>query len=232
LVSGFLPEENVMMQHVMRASIAALILAALPGAVAAQVRGLPVYNPGVPSGIGIYGDVGFPNATAGDGTTLALTGRAGFGPLGVTATIGTFNPAGPSDSRTVLGATGNVRVFGGGLVPIAVTVQGGYGRLNLGTGTTTTDKEERFPLGVGVAVTLPTPVVSLKPWLAPRLDIVRTTVGGTSSTGSNFGLSGGLEVNTLTGLGVHASYDYVRSNGQGAGIFGIGLHAGLKIPGL
>ena len=41
----------------------AAALAAVPAA--AQVPGLPVYNQGVPRGIGLYGDVGFPNDVAG-----------------------------------------------------------------------------------------------------------------------------------------------------------------------
>ena len=36
----------------------------------AQVRGIPVYNAGVPRGIGVYGDVGFPNDEAGGGHRL------------------------------------------------------------------------------------------------------------------------------------------------------------------
>ena len=49
---------------------------------AAQVLGIPVYNSGIARGVGLYGDVGFPNAAAGKGTAFGLTGRAGFGPLG------------------------------------------------------------------------------------------------------------------------------------------------------
>lgn len=217
-----------------RAFVAAAALLAFAGTVSAQVRGLPVYNPGVPSGIGIYGDVGFPNAAAGDGTTYAVSGRAGFGPLGVTATVGIFNPAGPADSRTVLGATGNVRVFGGGLVPVSVTLQGGYGYVKLVDGPTAADDvtEQRFPVGLGIAVNVPTPVVSIKPWIAPRVDVVRAKVGTVSDTDAKFGASGGVEINSLTGLGLQLSYDWVKADGGNRGVFGIGLHAGLRIPGL
>ena len=54
---------------------AALAFGAVP--VEAQVPGIPVYNAGVPRGIGVYGDVGFPNDDAGGGTAYAVTGRAG-----------------------------------------------------------------------------------------------------------------------------------------------------------
>ena len=45
------------------------LVAGVPHA-AAQVRGIPVYNSGVPRGIAIYGDVGFSNANAGKGTAF------------------------------------------------------------------------------------------------------------------------------------------------------------------
>ena len=60
----------------------------------AQVRGIPVNNSGVASGIALYGDVGFPDEQAGKGTAYALTGRAGFGAFGATAMISTFDPEG------------------------------------------------------------------------------------------------------------------------------------------
>lgn len=215
---------------------ALVLLLAAPAA--AQVRGLPVYNPGVPSGIGLYGDVGFANENAGKATTLGVTARAGFGPLGVTATVGRWNPAAAgADTRTVVGGTGNLRLFGGGILPVSLTLQGGYARLTLpGAGAGTGGREERIPVGLGLAVSVPSPVVTIKPWIAPRLDVVRARVGtGTlavTETETNFGASGGIEVNTITGFGLHVAYDYVRVNGANAGTFGVGLHAGIKIPGL
>lgn len=223
----------------MRLRFSGLALALLLAApAAAQVRGLPVYNPGVPSGIGIYGDVGFANANAGEATTLGVTARGGFGPLGVTATVGRWNPdAAGVDTRTVVGGTGNLRIFGGGILPVSLTLQGGYARLSVpGSGTGSSLREERIPVGLGLAVSVPSPVVTIKPWIAPRLDIVRTRLtGGTlnvTDTETNFGASGGVEVNTITGFGLHVAYDYIRVNGVNAGTFGVGLHAGIKIPGL
>jgi hypothetical protein len=81
-----------MNQAVLRAvALAAALTGVAPSAVA-QVRGIPVYNVGVPRGIGIYGDVGFPNDEAGGGTAYALTGRAGFGVFGATAILSSYNP--------------------------------------------------------------------------------------------------------------------------------------------
>jgi hypothetical protein len=222
-----------MKQAVLGAVIAAAVLAGGAASVEAQVRGIPVYNPGVPRGIGLYGDVGFPNDKAGGGTAYAVTGRAGFGPLGATAMLSTYNPDGPTDSDVSVGATLNYRVFGGPLVPLAVTLQGGIGYAKPETLPDLDLTELRFPVGVGFALTIPNPVLAIKPWLAPRLDIVRRSADGLDGeTDSEFGLSGGIELNTLGGFGLHATYDAIFADGGTPGVFGLGAHYTFRVPGL
>jgi hypothetical protein len=209
----------------------AAALAAVPAV--AQVPGLPVYNQGVPRGIGLYGDVGFPNNTAGGGTAYGVTGRAGFGFVGVTAIVSTYNPDGPVGSHTSVGATGNLRLFGGPLVPLTVTLQAGAGYSKIDDA-----KDYRFPIGLGFALTIPNPVLAIRPWLAPRIDIARTEVPGTGgvpdvyNTDTNFGLSGGVELNLLNGLGLHAAYDRVFGNGSDPSVFGVGAHYNFRVSGL
>jgi hypothetical protein len=213
-----------------------LLLAAMlsPEIAAAQVHGIPVYNSGIPTGIGVYADIGFPNTDAGKGRSLALSGRAGFGPFGATAILSTFNPEGPSDSELSVGGTLNYKLFGGPLIPLAVTLQAGIGYskpegsfLPGVPGDTEVD-EFRFPVGVGLALTIPNPALAIKPWIAPRLDIVRAE----SDTETNFGIGAGLELNTLSGFGVHAAYDRVFIDGGDPGVFGIGAHYTFRVPGL
>lgn len=198
-----------------------------------QVRGIPVYNSGVSTGIAIYGDVGFPNQDAGKGTAFAVTGRAGFGPLGATAILSTFNPDGPGGSDVSVGATLNYKVFGGPLIPLSVILQGGIGYSKPDTGLLPgNDTELRFPVGLGFALTIPNPALAIRPWIAPRVDMVRTSGGGTSNTETNFGLGGGLELNLLNGFGLHAAYDRVFTDGGDPSVFGIGAHYAFRIPGL
>jgi hypothetical protein len=215
------------------ASAGLVFTLAVPSA-GAQVNGIPVYNSGVPTGIAIYGDIGFPNEDAGKGTALAVSGRAGFGPLGVTAILSTFNPDGPGDSELSVGGTLNYKIFGGPLVPLAVTLQGGIGYSTPDTGILPNDEvsELRFPVGVGFTLTIPNPALAIKPWIAPRLDIVRRSAGGVSDTDSNFGIGGGLELNLLSGLGLHAAYDRVFADGGDPSVFGLGAHYAFRIPGL
>jgi hypothetical protein len=209
------------------------LVAGVPHAVA-QVQGIPVYNSGVPRGIAIYGDLGFSNENAGKGTAFGVSGRAGFGPLGATAILSTFNPDGPGSSDVAVGATVNYKIFGGPLVPLSVTLQGGIGyskpESGLLPGTDVT--ELHFPIGLGFALTIPNPALAIRPWIAPRLDIVRASVSGTSDSETNFGISSGLELNLLTGFGVHAAYDRVFAEGGDPSVFGVGAHYAFRIPGL
>lgn len=216
-------------------ALASLILCPMVGrqTAEAQVRGIPVYNNGIPTGIAIYGDVGFPDQEAGKGTAFAVSGRAGFGPFGATAMLSTFNPDGAGDNDLSVGATLNYKIFGGPLIPLSVTLQGGIGYSKPDLGLLPGDENElRFPVGLGFALTIPNPALAIQPWIAPRLDIIRVSGGGLSDTETSFGLGGGVELNLLNGFGVHAAYDRVFMDGGDPSVFGLGAHYAFRIPGL
>jgi hypothetical protein len=200
----------------------------------AQVRGIPIYNSGVATGIALYGDIGFPDEEAGKGTAFAISGRAGFGPFGATAILSTFNPDGPGENDLSVGATLNYKVFGGPLIPLSVTLQGGigYSKPDVGLLPGSEVNEYRFPVGLGFALTIPNPALAIRPWIAPRLDIVRSSAGGASETQTNFGLGGGLELNLLNGFGLHAAYDRVFTDRGDPSVFGLGAHFAFGVPGL
>ncbi|HEU5170742.1 MAG TPA: outer membrane beta-barrel protein [Gemmatimonadales bacterium] len=217
--------------------LALLVLVGLAGAAApasAQVHGLPVYNSGIPTGLGIYGDVAFPNDNAGGGTTFGGTARLGLGPFGVTGTVAYLDGEDSSENLTGVGGTLNYKFFGGPLVPLAATLQAGAGYVKFDSDF----REYRFPVGVGLALTIPNPVLAIKPWLAPRLDIVRRSppdtgpLAGDAETDTNFGLSGGVELNLLSGLGLHAAYDRVFVETDDPSVFAVGLHYTFRVPGL
>ena len=222
------------MRYTVRAiTVLALALGASPAR--AQNPGLPVYNMGVPRGIALYGDVGFPNDEAGGGTVFGVTGRGGFGPLGVTATLSSFDQDGPGGSDVSVGGTLNYKLLGGPLVPLSVTLQGGVSYLKLSEGflPDVETSAYRFPIGVGFALVIPNPVLSIHPWLAPRVDISYQKAGDASNTETNFGLSGGLELNLLNGFGIHAAYDRIFAKDVAdPATFGIGAHYAFRVPGL
>jgi hypothetical protein len=230
----------------MRDTVRAVVILALAfGAapLAAQNPGLPVYNLGVPRGLGLYGDLGFPNDAGGKGTAYGLTGRAGFGDIGVTATLSADNPKGDAGSDVAVGGTLNYRLLGGPLVPLSVTLQVGASYSKPGDNTLVlpgpgglSGQEHdlyHFPIGIGFALVIPNPVLAIRPWLAPRVDIVHTKASGISDTQTNFGLSGGLEFNLLNGFGIQAAYDRVfAKDAADPGTFGVGAHYTFRVPGL
>jgi hypothetical protein len=221
------------MRHIVRALVV-LALASGASPVRAQNPGLPVYNFGVPRGIAVYGDLGFPNAAARKGTAYGVTGRAGFGPIGVTATLSALNPKGPAGGDVSVGGTLNYKLIGGPLVPLSVTLQGGVSYAKPGEGFLPGQEitAYHFPVGVGFALVIPNPVLSIRPWLAPRVDIAYQKAGGVSITDTNFGLSGGLEFNLLNGFGIHAAYDRVFVDDADPATFGVGAHYTFRVPGL
>ncbi len=210
-----------------RLALAAMMMSL--SAAAAQAIGLPVINSGIPSGIGVAGDVGFADNAYGAGTGYGLTGEIGFGRLGFTATLGKFDPDGSTSSHDTWGATGNLKLFGGGLSPLSITAQAGYGHGELASTTV-----NHYPLGLGVALTIPIPVFTMKPWVAPRYDILHLDASGTTSgtTYSDFGISGGIDFSFLMGLGFRVSYDWVDRNQTYPSIWGVGARWLFRVPGL
>ncbi|HQR18388.1 MAG TPA: hypothetical protein PK948_08445 [Gemmatimonadales bacterium] len=199
-----------------RLAVAAVfLLVARP--LAAQVPRLPVFNNGVPRGIFVAGDVGFPNDAAGGGETYAATGGIGLGMLGFTATVGSTAPT-VGGSAGVLGGTANLRVIGGPLVPFFVNLQAGVGYADFDGAKTT-----HVPVGVGVGLTIPLPVFGLKPWFAPRWDYTSvSTGGGGSSDESVFGYSAGLDIAFIFGLGLRTAYDNVNLPGENPSTWSLG----------
>jgi hypothetical protein len=202
---------------------------------AGQVLGLPVDNAGVVSGLGLSLDGGLSNDAAGGGHAFGATAALGFGPFGVTARLSRYSPD-LVDPLWSAGATVNYKVFGGPLVPIAATLQAGAGYSTPDFAcvppTACDVSQWRFPVGLGIALTIPNPALAIKPWIAPRVDIVRTSDAGVSSTETDFGVSGGVQLNLLTGLGLHATYDLMMADPENRGVFGAGLHYNFRIPGL
>lgn len=209
--------------------ITSLLGAGLTAPGAAQVTGLPVHNSGISSGLSIGGEIGFPNAAYGKGTAFGGRAALGLGPFGVSALVSSYNPKGPGASQTGLGGYLNLKVFGGPLIPLSVTLQGGAEYLkNSGI------KYLHAPIGLGIALKIPNPALAIKPWIAPRVDVSRASGSGLSTkTTTKFGISGGIDFSLLGGLGFGLAYDrYSPGNGVHPTVMSAGLNYTLKIPGL
>ena len=201
------------------------VLLASPAA--AQWLGMPVWNnPKGGTGITISGDYGKPDNNSGGGSAFGARGSLGLGNLNLTLGLATYKPSGATSSLTSIGGQVGFRVIGGSLIPIAVNLQGGAGKVSCSgcSGTTLADA------AVGISVNLPTPGLNIEPYISPGLRYSK--VSGVSGN-SNFGFALGVNVG-LGMLGFHAAYDYTKikaSLGGGhASTIGIGAHIALKAP--
>lgn len=208
--------------------LASLIGAGVASRGAAQITGVPVHNSGISSGLSIGGEVGFPNADYGKGTAYAGRAAVGLGPFGISALVSSYNPKGPIGSQTAVGGYLNLKVFGGPLIPLSVTLQGGVEYLkNSG------NKLLHAPIGLGIALKIPNPALAIKPWIAPRIDVTRVSGVLPTKTTTKFGISGGIDFSLLGGLGFSAAYDrYSPGAGLHPSVFSAGVNYTLKIPGL
>ncbi len=194
----------------------------VPGLLAAQVRGVPVVNNGFSSGVSIAAEVGFANTAAGGGTAVAAHSAFGVGPLGLTASVSRSVPD-VGKAIWAQGGAATFRIFGGPLVPFRVTAQAGAAVWDLGPET----RQVHVPLSLGLSATLPNPAFAIRPWLAPRFDLVRSTVNSVGSSETNFAMSGGIELGFINGLRIRAAYDRIfRGDHPGILAFGLGYSFG------
>jgi len=194
---------------------------------AAQWAGMPVWNsPKGGTGITISGDYARPNADAGKGNAFGARGTVGLGSLSVTAGFASWKPSGAGAvSAKSVGGDAAFRVIGGTLLPINVNLLVGGARTTASgfPGLTT------LVAGGGVSVSLPTPGISIEPYLS--LTDRWNKVSGVSGTNSNFGWTLGANLGFGGVFGAHFAYDSQKITGGGtAGIIGIGAHVALKVP--
>lgn len=196
----------------------------------AQDAALPVRNGGVPQGISLGVDLGFGrlkrSGSAGDDRSRAIAGSGslGFGPLGITigASRVTVDPAmGSSLTSSVVTGAAQFTVFGGPLVPLKIMWQAGADRALTGA----SGSPWRGWGGIGAALNIPATVVSIKPWIAPRVDYIgnRQVSGGRLKAA----LSAGIDLGLLNGWGVRAGYDS-RLGWSGGGPAASGVSIGVS----
>ena len=203
--------------------MAVLVVSAATPATA-QLAGLPVWNsPKGGTGITISGDYGRPNADLGKGNAFGARGTVGVGSLSLTAGFASWNPSGLPPTAKSVGGDAAFRVIGGSLLPINVNLLVGGARTTASgvAGVTT------LVAGAGVSVDLPTPGVSVEPYLSlanrwhkPSGGKTDSNIGWTIGANLGFGM-----------MGAHIAYDSEsQGNGVTGGIIGLGLHLSLKVP--
>lgn len=226
----------------------ALASVIVPGVAAGQVQDLPVFNNafGV-TGIRFDGHVAFPRtAGAGDGSLIGGSVAAGFGPVTLRATAAFRNlsaddPLASADEKfPVFGASVAYRVFGGGVWPFAINVQGGVGFENQDEGAIVGDPSViRYVGNVGVAFRPVVPGITIQPWISGGIRVMNFDLDG-ADTSTNFGLSGGVDLTLPSGFGFHVALDReTRDLPVGLGLVDLdrtvttvafGMHWGFHLP--
>jgi hypothetical protein len=91
--------------------------------------------------------------------------------------------------------------------------------------------EGRVPLGADFAFVLPTPIVTLAPWVAPRIQYTGGSGPTAAARGTHAAFATGVELELPNGLGFRLAYDRVLLTGDDEATFGIGLSYSFQ-PGL
>ncbi len=211
-----------------------VLLAVLAGVVvstpaSAQWLGMPVWNsPKGGTGITISGDYGKPNSNWGSGDALGARGSIGIGNLTATIGFASWNRPDTVPTYKSVGGSAAFRVIGGSLLPINVNLLVGGSR-STGSGL---PNLTNIVAGGGVSLTLPTPAISLEPYvsLAERWHHFGSLPATPSTTESGLGWTIGANLGFGEVLGAHIAYDSEHRGGGTSGIFGVGLHLSLKVP--
>ncbi len=211
-----------------RIAVLMTMIAGAASPAVAQWQGMPAWNnPKGGTGVTINGDLGVPNTDAGKGTAFGARGTLGLANISFTAGIASWKPKGASASSTSVGGVAQFRAIGGSLIPIALNIQLGAGTASAISGTVPFPKMTNILAGAGLSVNVPTPGLSIEPYLSVSNRWHKPSGGSTESNigwviGANLGF--GM-------LGLHVAYDSEKLNGGGtAGVLGIGAHFALKAP--
>lgn len=215
----------------MRLLLCGVTALALAAPVAAQTPGLAIHGAGLPTGVHVGATAGVAGASTwpGDGVTVAgLVGYSGDR-FGIVGSVGRIDFDGDLFESSITGGVRGVfRVFGGGVdMPLQVDAFAGYGRF---------DEPEpdcidcskpwssrgtwQAPAGLALTLDLPTAVVSIRPWLAPRVQLQTEVTGDVGRDELFWGASAGIDLRFLGGLGLSIAWDKVEETDQ---IIGFGL---------
>ena len=219
----------------------ALGLAVVASPASAQLNSIPVYfNPKGGTGFTLAGDFGKGvNTESGKNTALGVRASFGGGPFSIGAGLGTVNPVVGAQRESEIQYMGNaaLRLVGGPLIPVSVALQAGVGYLkqDILVGSTlipVSEKTLNVPIGVGIGLSVPTPGFSFDPWIAPRVTINAVEILGSTVSNSGVGVSGGVNLAFVMGLGLHLGFDWTKVEGVSPFTIGAGVHYKFGPPGV
>jgi tetrahydromethanopterin S-methyltransferase subunit D len=195
-------------------SILAILLAGATSEARPQVRGFPLYALQVPPGLTLTGDVAFAGDDFCSGACAGLGAAGGFGRVGLSGMVATSG----------FGGLVTLTLLKPEKSPFELVLQGGV------SGTTSSGQVQA-PFGAGFSVWIPTPIVSVQPWVGVRGQYMYPGNGSEGDGAVHVGLSAGIGVTLLNGLGVRAAYDQVFIADNNLSTFGVGVFFSFD-PGL
>lgn len=197
-----------------RPSVALLAALALAAPVAAQTPGLAIHAAGLPVGVHLAGTLGFSSETFTIGAGAGYSGSR----LGIVGAVARVDFDSIDETAFAWGVRGVVRLLGGTLdLPLQIDAFAGYGRLHLDSETVPEvggvggGDNWHVPAGLAFTFDISTPVGSLRPWLAPRLDIFRQTTGDVTTVDGHLAASAGVDLRLLGGFGLTVAWDKIES---------------------
>jgi hypothetical protein len=187
----------------------------------AQVPGLPVWRPLPVSGVVFEGEAAWPNDAAGGGSVVGAAVAYGQGGVTLRGSLARVARDG-SDAEVGWAGFGRVGLAGSRSTPFRVGAFVGVGGVRLAHGTARATTY-RVPVGLDVGIVVPTPVVILGAWLAPRLDLATADPFASKRLDARAGFAAGIDIELLNGLGVRAGYDRVLLEPADESTFGVGI---------
>jgi len=196
------------------AALAAVAMFAGAGTVRAQLINIPMGVAPSGAGINVVADYAQPNADLGGGSAWGVAGGIGLGRVGLQAAFGSYDSDASSSVSTYAGLAG-LRVFGGGLNPLAIGAEVGAGQMKYAGQTIT-------QVPIGATVSFNPPLFPIKPF-----GVVYYRTGDNLPSGwEETRFSVGANFNFLLGLGVHGAYDW----GNSGSTWGVGAHFNFHVP--
>ena len=208
-----------------RFAVLTLVLGVFVSPAAGQVSNQPVYlSPKHGMGLSLAFDYGR-GINDDSGELNAYGGRVTLGLpfVTVSAAASSVNLGSGAGSEFSWGANLSINIISAPLVPVGLSIFAGYGRISV-AGTA----QRNYPIGAAISVKPPTPGIGIEVWAAPRVDI-RNSLG---ITATNFGISGGLNLDLPIGFGIHGAVDYIAGENIKPLVLGLGLQYKFSIPGL
>ncbi|HEX9727615.1 MAG TPA: hypothetical protein VGA37_03805 [Gemmatimonadales bacterium] len=201
------------------ASISAgvLTLGFVATSASAQIGGLPVDYAPAGTGVSIQADFGRGlNNNSGKVNSIGGMVTLGLPMFQISAGVSDVDLSGAKE----ISFGGNVLYplpIGGG-APVSVALAAGAGVLN---------SDIFVPAGVTLSLDVPSPALSITPWVSPQFRYIKFDAGGNDS---GFGVSGGIKVGMPMGLGFQAAFDYNQPSKSL--VLGVGAHFKVSAPGM